>query len=116
MTSETPNSQLDGRVLEALFARVQEKASSDPETSYTAQLLAKGPKKIAQKLGEEGVEAALETLGGDPQKLASESADLLYHLIVAWQATGVTPDQVWRVLEARQGLSGLTEKAARTES
>jgi len=104
---------LDGRILDLLFETVREKIDADPETSYTARLAAKGRKKVAQKVGEEGVEAALEIAVGDAERLASESADLFYHLAVAWAVTGVTPTDVWHALERRQGVSGLAEKAAR---
>jgi len=59
---------------------------------------------------------AIEAARGDAGALASESADLLYHLLVLWTAAGVSPDEVWATLEAREGTSGLAEKAARSGS
>jgi phosphoribosyl-ATP pyrophosphohydrolase/phosphoribosyl-AMP cyclohydrolase len=67
---------------------VAERASADPEASYTARLLAKGPTRIAQKIGEEGVEVALAGALGDREGCISETADLLYHLTVLMQARG----------------------------
>jgi phosphoribosyl-ATP pyrophosphohydrolase len=104
---------MSDHILDRLAATIAARKGGDPETSYTAELLAKGPVKSAQKVGEEAVEVAIEAARGDAAALASESADLLYHLLVLWTAAGVTPDQVWAKLEAREGTSGLVEKAAR---
>ena len=103
----------DGRVLDRLFKVIESRRGADPEESHTARLFAKGPGKIAQKVGEEAVETVIEGVAGAPDKLAAESADLLYHLLVLWAARGLDPGQVWAALEARRGLSGVAEKAAR---
>ncbi len=96
-----------------LHAILAERRNADPGESYTAKLLAKGPEKIAKKVGEEGVEAALAGACGSREELIAESADLLYHLAVLWIARGVEPESVWQALEERSGQSGLAEKAAR---
>lgn len=101
--------------LDRLFAAVAMRKGASPETSYTAQLFAKGRLKIAQKLGEEGVETALAAVGGTPQDVTRESADLLYHLLVLWADVGLTPEDVMAELERREGVSGLQEKAQRQE-
>ena len=106
----------DARILDDLYAVLLARKEADPETSYTARLFAKGEAKIAQKLGEEAVETVIEALRGDNTALAAESADLLYHLLALWAARGVTPEEVWAALEARQGTSGLAEKASRGEN
>ena len=106
----------DARILDDLYAVLLSRKDADPETSYTAKLFAKGEAKIAQKLGEEAVETVIEAVRGDNAALAAESADLLYHLLALWAARGVTPDEVWAALEARQGVSGLAEKAARQDN
>ncbi|WP_430437563.1 phosphoribosyl-ATP diphosphatase [Oceanibaculum nanhaiense] len=98
--------------LDELFRILESRKDADPAVSYTAKLLG-DRKKIAKKLGEEGVEAALEVLIGDRDKLVSESADVLYHLLVSWVALGIQPEEVWRSLEARMGRSGLEEKKSR---
>ena len=103
-------------ILDVLFATIKAKASDDPKDSYTASLLAKAPELPARKVTEEAVEVLIEALNGDSAKLASESADLLYHLLVVWQAGGVQPDDVWTILAKRQGLSGHEEKASRTKT
>jgi len=107
--------KLDGRCLERLFAVIESRRTADPERSHTARLFARGPDHIAKKLGEEAVETVIEGVGGDQARLAAESADLLYHLLVLWAARGVRPAEVWTALEARRGTSGIAEKAARTK-
>ena len=101
-------------ILDRLTATVAARRGSDPSSSYTAKLLAAGPVKAAQKLGEEAVETVIEAARGNLDGLASESADLLYHLTVLWAAAGLDPARVWAELERREGTSGLAEKAART--
>jgi phosphoribosyl-ATP pyrophosphohydrolase len=100
-------------VLDALYRVIESRHGGDPESSYTAKLFAAGPDKIAKKLGEESVETVIEGVRGDPDALAAESADLLYHLLVLWSARGLDPQQVWTQLEARLGTSGIAEKQAR---
>lgn len=111
--ADTPN---DARVLERLFEVIESRRGADPESSYTARLLDKGPAAIAQKVGEEAVETVIAALAEDESALASESADLLYHLLVLWAARGIDPAKIWEALAAREGVSGLAEKAARKES
>jgi phosphoribosyl-ATP pyrophosphohydrolase len=77
-------------------------------------LLAAGVEKCAKKFGEEAVEAVIAGVSRDPKALAAESADVLYHLLVLWAAAGITPDDVHAALRAREGRSGLEEKASRT--
>jgi phosphoribosyl-ATP pyrophosphohydrolase len=103
-------------ILDRLYDVIESRHGADPETSYTAKLFAKGPNKIAQKLGEEAVETVIEAVNDSPENLANESADLLYHLLVLWSAKGVDPDQVWDALEGRLGTSGVAEKAARKQA
>jgi phosphoribosyl-ATP pyrophosphohydrolase/phosphoribosyl-AMP cyclohydrolase len=77
------------------------RAAADPAESWTARLLAEGPKRIAQKVGEEGVETALAGAAGPDEELASESADLIYHLLVLLHARGMGLEAVLKVLETR---------------
>jgi phosphoribosyl-ATP pyrophosphohydrolase len=107
--ANTPNAL----VLERLFAVLEGRKSADPTRSYTAKLLRAGPVAVAKKLGEEAVETVIAASAGSPLELTRESADLLYHLLVAWIARGVAPSAVWSELARREGLSGLAEKAAR---
>ena len=101
-------------VLDRLAATIAARKDSDPESSYTAQLLAAGTAKAAQKLGEEAVETVIAAMAEKPEDLAAESADLLYHLLVLWAAAGLAPAAVWQALEGRQGVSGITEKNSRS--
>jgi phosphoribosyl-ATP pyrophosphohydrolase len=103
----------DIHALDRLFAVIQSRKGADPETSYTAKLFAQGRLKIAKKLGEEAVEAALAAVAETPQALAAESADVLYHLLVLWAACDIEPADVYRALEARTHRSGIAEKASR---
>jgi phosphoribosyl-ATP pyrophosphohydrolase len=104
-----------GPTLDRLWQIIQSRRSADPETSYTARLFARGRAKIAQKLGEEAVEAVIEGIGDDRVALVGESADLLYHLLVLWAAAGVAPADIAAELERRENTSGLKEKRARTK-
>ncbi len=109
-------------MLDRLFAVIASRKGGDPEQSYTAKLFARGTAKIAQKLGEEAVEALIEAVrlgaGTTPPEagraaLAAESADLLYHLLVLWADAGLDPAEVWAALAAREGRSGIDEKKSR---
>lgn len=108
-------SEIDATILDRLFAVIESRRGADPSSSWTAKLLAAGPEKIAKKLGEESTETIVAALVQDKAALAAESADLLYHLMVLWAAKGVAPEDVWRALAAREGTSGIAEKASRTK-
>ena len=113
-SAESPAAEsLAGDCLDRLYRVIADRRDADPETSYTAKLLQRGAPQVAKKLGEEAVETVIEAVGGPPERLAEESADLLYHLLVLWVARGLEPEQVWRALAARRGVSGLDEKASR---
>ena len=106
-------SDIDATILDRLYAVVKSREGADPSASWTARLLAGGPQAIARKVGEESTETIIAALAQDRDALANESADLLYHLLVLWVAKGVSPEDVWRALEAREGKSGIAEKASR---
>src|SRR3954471_3529170 len=95
----------DEAVLERMYRLIASRKNSDPETSSTARLFTKGPHKIAQKLGEEGVETAIAAVAEGHDRLVRESADVIYHLLVLWVAKGVACDEVWAELERRFGAS-----------
>ncbi|THD72618.1 phosphoribosyl-ATP diphosphatase [Thalassobius vesicularis] len=99
--------------LDDLAAVIAERAKADPESSWTAKLLAKGPEKCAEKFGEEAVEAIIEAVKNDKARLTSEAADVLFHLLVMLQSRGVALSDVMAELARRQGTSGIAEKAAR---
>ena len=102
-----------GRVLQRLAATIDARAGADADTSYTAQLLAKGPAKIAEKIIEEGGELAFALTDESDDAVASEAADVLYHMLVGLRARGVSLDDIANMLAAREGTSGLAEKAGR---
>jgi len=99
--------------LEDLFATIEARANADPDSSWTAKLLAKGPEKCAEKFGEEAVEAIIEAVKDDKTKLASEAADVLFHLLVMLKSRDVALSDVMAELSRRQGQSGIAEKASR---
>jgi len=107
---------IDGTVLDRLYAVILSRRGGDPAASYTAKLFSQGAAKIAQKLGEEAVETVIEGVRGNAEGVVAESADLLYHLLALWAATGVAPAEVWRALESRAGTSGIDEKKSRPAS
>lgn len=105
--------QKDERILVEMLEVIGQRKVADPATSYTARLYAKGIHKIAQKVGEEAVETAVAAVAESDQRLARESADLLYHLLVLWHAKGLSPAEVWAAMEHRFGTSGSAIKEIR---
>ncbi|MEL7106511.1 MAG: phosphoribosyl-ATP diphosphatase [Pseudomonadota bacterium] len=99
--------------LSRLAATIEARKGADPDTSWTAKLLSKGTDKTAEKFGEEAIEAIVAATKGDRAGLIGEAADVLYHLQVMLSASGVAWADVLAELEAREGTSGLDEKAAR---
>ncbi|MCV0394669.1 MAG: phosphoribosyl-ATP diphosphatase [Rhizobiaceae bacterium] len=93
---------------------ILERARSGASDSWTAKLVAEGQRRAAKKLGEEAVEAVIAAIEADDEGLVSESADLLYHLLVVLAVAGIPLERVMAELERRTGMSGLAEKAART--
>jgi phosphoribosyl-ATP pyrophosphohydrolase len=99
-----------------LQATIEARKGADPASSYTAKLLAGGAPLAAKKFGEEAIETALAAVQADPDAVAAESADLIYHWLVLLSAAGVGLDEVAAKLEAREGRSGLDEKASRSRT
>ena len=100
--------------LERLAETIAAREDADPDTSWTARLLA-NPEKAAEKFGEEAVEAVIEAVKGDRARLTSEAADVLYHLLVMCAARGVTLNDILAELARREGTSGIEEKAKRAD-
>jgi phosphoribosyl-ATP pyrophosphohydrolase len=100
-------------VINKLAATIAARAEASAESSYTAQLLSKGVEKCAKKFGEESFELALAAVSKDKTHTAQEAADVIYHMLVLLQASGVSLSEVEKILEARESQSGLAEKAAR---
>ena len=99
--------------LERLSQTIAARKGADPDSSWTARLLAKGPEKCAEKFGEEAIEAVIEAVRGDRDALTREAADVLYHLLVMLAARDLSLDDVTAELARREGTSGIAEKAAR---
>lgn len=102
--------------LNDLAKTIADRKTADPDSSWTAKLLSKGPEKCAEKFGEEAIEAIVEAVKGDKDRLTSEAADVLYHLLVMLASRDVALDDVLAELARRQGTSGIAEKDARTQS
>ena len=103
-------------VLDRLYDVVMDRRTADPAVSHSARLLSRGLEKVAQKFGEEAIECLIEGAAGNHDAVVAESADLLYHLIVLWVANRVRPEEVWRELKRREGVSGIAEKASRARN
>ena len=99
--------------LDRLYDVISSRKNESPEYSYTAQLFAEAPENPARKLCEEATEVLIEALNHNKVKLAAESADLLYHLLVVWAVADIDPQDVWQELDRRQDTSGLVEKQSR---
>ena len=111
----TTDPALDAHLLDRLFDVIESRKGQDPKTSYVASLFDKGRDKISQKVGEEAVETVIAATANRPGEIISESADLLFHLMVLWADSGLRPEDIYAELARREGLSGLEEKAARTQ-
>lgn len=99
--------------LARLEATIAARRAADPESSYVARLNAKGPSKIAQKVGEEATETVIAALTQDHKALVGEAADLIFHLMVLLNAKDVPLADVLAELDRREGVSGIAEKASR---
>jgi phosphoribosyl-ATP pyrophosphohydrolase len=107
---------MSGFSLTELERIVGERAKASPQESWTAKLVAAGQAKAAKKLGEEAVETVIAAIGQGRAELTSESADLLYHLLVVLRIAEIPLQDVLDELERRTGQSGLQEKADRQRS
>lgn len=99
--------------IEKLAETILVRKTASPDSSWTAKLLAKGPEKCAEKFGEEAVEAIIEAVKGDRDRLVAEAADVIYHLLVMLAARDLTLADVEAELARREGQSGIAEKAGR---
>ena len=99
--------------LNDLFETIMARKTADPSSSWTAQLLSKGPEKCAEKFGEEAIEAIIEAVKGDRAGLTSEAADVIYHFMVMLASRDISLDDVVDELAKRQAKSGIAEKASR---
>ena len=103
---------MNDQFVKELFTLLKERAKTNNNTSYTSQLI-KNPDLLAKKLGEESSELIIDFIKQNKKGIISESADLLYHLLVIWLSSGVNPQDVWDELSNRQFQSGIEEKKNR---
>lgn len=102
-------------ILDRLAATLEERKHADPASSYAAKLYAKGLDGILKKVGEEATETVIAAKNADAGQVVYEMADLWFHCLVLLAERGLHPDAVLNELARREGLSGITEKAARQE-
>jgi len=103
-------------VLERLSELLEQRKSADPQSSYVAKLYAKGMDSILKKVGEESAETIIAAKNGDKEHLIYETADLWFHTLVMLAHAGLRPNDILDELARREGLSGIAEKASRSES
>ncbi len=102
-------------VLNRLSELLEQRKSADPSSSYVAKLYAKGMDSILKKVGEEATETVIAAKGGNRDEIIYETADLWFHTLVMLSHAGLSASDVLDELARREGLSGITEKASRTE-
>ncbi len=103
-------------VLNRLSELLEQRKGADPQSSYVAKLYAKGMDSILKKVGEESAETIIAAKNGDKEHLIYETADLWFHTMVMLAQAGLKPQDVLDELARREGLSGIDEKASRSES
>lgn len=106
------SSDILARLADTLATRLPANGG-DPQGSYVAKLLAKGPDAFLKKIGEEATELVMAAKDADPDRVVAETADLWFHCMVALTHFGLRPEDVLAELARREGLSGLEEKARR---
>jgi phosphoribosyl-ATP pyrophosphohydrolase len=102
-------------VLHQLAEILEQRKQQSTDESYVASLYAKGLDHILKKIGEEATETVIAAKGGDKEQIIYETADLWFHSMVMLADQGLGPDDVLKELQRRFGLSGLDEKAQRTD-
>ncbi len=107
--------QATAHFLDELYETIASRKGGDPESSYTAKLFEGGLGKMAGKIGEEASEVIVAALRETPDHVISESADLLYHVLVLWAEQGITPEDVFEELQSRAARSGVEEKESRDQ-
>ncbi len=105
----------EGDTLARLAAVIESRKGGDPSASYVARLFSKAPDGILKKIGEEATEVVMAAKDASPRDIVYETADLWFHTMVLLAHAGLGPEHVLAELERREGLSGLEEKARRTQ-
>jgi phosphoribosyl-ATP pyrophosphohydrolase len=107
---------MDDHAVERLYRAVLSRRGAPSTSSRTAKLLAAGRAKMAQKLGEEAVEVAIDAMRDDRAAVVAESADVMYHLVVLWTDMGIAPGDVWAEMARREAMQGIAEKLPKEPS
>ena len=107
------SNKINSQILDVLYDKLKERATENPDSSYTAKLLQDGTERIAKKVVEEAGEVVIEAIKKDKSALVNESVDLLYHLLVLCLDAGIELSEIWEEAARRQGISGIEEKASR---
>ena len=100
-------------ILDRLTTTIEARKGADPETSYTASVLSRGPEGAAAKFKEEATEFIRAVSDEEAERVTAEAADVIYHMLVAMAARDVPASALWDELEKREGISGLAEKSSR---
>lgn len=103
-------------ILERLADVVESRKAGDPETSYVSRLFARGADAILKKVGEEATETVMAAKDGDRLRIVGETADLWFHCLIMLAHYGLRPADVLAELRRREGISGIDEKAARSDT
>lgn len=103
-------------ILEKLADVIESRKGGDPEASYVSRLLARGEDAVLKKIGEEATEAVMAAKDGNRLRIVEETADLWFHCVIMLSHYGLRPSDVLMELRRREGISGIDEKAARTDS
>jgi phosphoribosyl-ATP pyrophosphohydrolase len=103
-------------ILNRLAELLEQRKAADPSTSYVAKLYAKGMDSILKKVGEEATETVIAAKGGNKDEIVYETADLWFHTLIMLAKANLKPQDVLDELARREGLSGIDEKNARSES
>ncbi len=101
-------------ILDRLARMIESRKGGDPDASYVARLLARGEDAILKKIGEEATETVMAAKDGERLRIVGETADLWFHCLIMLAHYGLSPSDVLAELRRREGISGMDEKAART--
>ncbi len=113
MSDGSDGGRSGGDTLMRLAAVIEARRGGDPERSYVARLLARGPDAILKKIGEEATETVMAAKDGQAERIVAETADLWFHCLIMLAHYGLSPRDVLAELERREGTSGIEEKAVR---
>lgn len=103
------------QILDSIYRVILDRKTAPAESSYTASLLNKGLDKVLKKVGEEATELVIAGKGGSREEIVYETADLFFHILILLGYHDITPEEIYRELQRRFGVSGITEKNSRPQ-